>query len=134
MRYAVALAASSLLVFAPAGDAAWNLPASGTGAAKAKTMSGGNTPSGSVAGNNVTVSWTASTFPEGGSIPSYIVKRYNVLGAAQTVLAGCAGIVTGTSCTENGVPPGTWKYSVTPAIGLWRGTESAQSASVLVLL
>ncbi len=134
MKYALAFAAVALLVSAPASDAAWSLSASGTGAAKAKTMAGGNTPSASVAGSNVTVSWTASTFPEGGSIPTYIVKRYNTVGAAQTVLADCAPTVTGTSCVEKGVPVGTWKYSVTPALGLWLGAESAQSASVVVLL
>jgi hypothetical protein len=135
MRYAAAAVALWLGICAPAGNAAWGVAASGTGAAKAKTMSGGNTPSASVAGRNVTVTWTASTFPEGGSIPGYVVKRYSSLGgAAQVVLADCAGTVTGTSCTEQNVPIGSWKYSVTPALGLWRGTESGQSAAVTVLL
>lgn len=135
MRVALPLVALWLVVSVPAGNAAWSLPASGSGAAKAKTMSGGNTPSATVAGNDVTVTWTASPFPEGGSIPTYIVKRFNAIGgAAQTVLANCAGSVNGTSCTEINVPIGTWKYSVTPALGLWRGAESAQSATVTVLL
>jgi hypothetical protein len=132
----VVLAAFALWLafFVPAGNAAWGIGMSGSGAAKAKSMSGGNTPSATVSGNDVTVSWAPSAFPEGGSIPSYIVKRYNVVGAGQTVLASCAGTITGTTCTENDVPIGTWKYSVTPALGLWRGGESAQSADVVVLL
>jgi hypothetical protein len=134
MRLAIALLALWFAASVPAGNASWGVQTTGSGAAKAKTMSGGNTPAASVAGNDVTLTWTASTFPEGGSIPSYVVKRYNLLGAAQTVLANCAGTVTGTTCTEIDAPIGTWKYSVTPAIGLWRGSESALSADVVVLL
>jgi hypothetical protein len=134
VRLAVALLALSFAAIVPAGKAAWGVQTTGTGSAKAKTMSGGNTPTASVTGNDVTLTWTASTFPEGGSIPTYIVKRYNLLGAAQTVLADCAATVNGTTCTENDVPIGTWKYSVTPALGLWRGSESAQSADVVILL
>jgi hypothetical protein len=134
MRFVLGAFALSLAFVVPAGNAAWSVAASGTGAAKAKSMSAGNTPSASVLGNDVTVTWAASTFPEGGSIPTYIVKRYNLVGAAQTVLADCAGTVSGTTCTENNVPAGTWKYSVTPALGLWRGAESAQSADVVVLV
>jgi hypothetical protein len=134
MRRVLAFVAVCSVVCVPVGNAAWSAGASGTGAAKAKTMSGGNTPSASVTGNDVTLTWTASSFPEGGAIPSYVVKRYDLLGVAQTVLADCAGTVTGTTCTENNVPIGTWKYSVTPAVGLWRGSESAKSADVVVLL
>lgn len=134
MRVALAVFTLWLACFVPAGNAAWGLGTSGTGAAKAKSMSAGNTPSASVSENDVTVTWAASAFPEGGSIDSYIVKRYNTLGAAQTVLANCAGTVSGTTCTENDVPIGTWRYTVTPALGLWRGGESAQSADVVVLL
>jgi hypothetical protein len=42
--------------------------------------------------------------------------------------------VSGTSCVESGVPTGTWKYSVTPAAGTWRGVEGPQSDPVVVTL
>jgi hypothetical protein len=96
-------------------------------------MPTGNTPSASVPllSFNVTVSWSASTFSGGGSVSGYVVKRYPAAGgAAVTPAAGCSGTVAGTSCTENGVPVGSWKYSVTPVRGGWTGTESAQSAAV----
>jgi hypothetical protein len=134
MRLAVALLALWLAASVPAANAGWGVQSTGSGSAKARTMSGGHSPTASLTGNDVTLTWTASTFPEGGSIPTYIVKRYNLLGAPQSVLANCAGTVTGTTCTENDVPIGTWKYSVTPALGLWRGSESPQSADVVVLL
>ena len=42
--------------------------------------------------------------------------------------------VAALTCTETGVPTGTWKYTITPAAGAWRGTESGQSALVVVLV
>ena len=65
-------------------------------------------------------------------MPSYVVKRYDVLGNLQTIGAACSGLAPGTSCVESGVPNGTWTYSITPAAGSWRGTEGAQSIPVVV--
>jgi hypothetical protein len=130
---AVALALAALAV-APQGDGSWALTRNGSGQVGSKTLPGGNTPSGSASLTSVTVSWAASQFSSGQSVPGYVVKRYNALtNALDTTLANCNNIVAGTSCTENGVPPGSWKYTVTPAAGSWRGTESAQSAIVVVL-
>lgn len=114
----------------PAGDAVPRL------ARRSRSLfEAGNTPTGTAsAGQHIAVSWTGSTFAGGRAVPGYVVKRYDLLGNAQTVGAACAGTVTGTSCTENAVPLGTWKYSVTPAAGSWRGTESGQSAAVAVIL
>ena len=115
--------------------ASWAVDAPGTGATKAKTMLGGNVPSGSVAGNSVTLTWTASLFADGATIPSYVIRRFNsVTSTEATVLSACSGSVTGTTCTENGVPIGSWKYTVTPAAGVWRGAQSAQSAAVVVTI
>jgi hypothetical protein len=135
LKALAATVALMALATAPAGDGAWALTITGSGKVGSKSMPAGNTPSGTVPAlsSNVTVSWTASQFASGQNVPGYVVKRYNALNALQTTLASCSGTVTGTSCTENGVPAGTWKYTVTPAAGNWRGTESAQSASVIVL-
>jgi hypothetical protein len=43
-------------------------------------------------------------------------------------------LVGATTCTENGVPTGTWKYTLTPAAGAWRGIEGAMSATITVLI
>jgi hypothetical protein len=126
--------ALAALAMAPTGDGAWALARTGSGQVGSKTMPAGNTPSGSAALTSVTVSWSASQFASGQNVPGYVVKRYNALtNAVSSALANCNGIVSGTSCTENSVPPGSWKYTVTPAVGSWRGTESAQSAIVVVL-
>jgi hypothetical protein len=68
-------------------------------------------------------------------VPGYVVKRYDAItNAVQTVLAGCSGTVAAVTCTESGVPTGTWKYTITPAAGAWRGTESGLSATIVVLI
>lgn len=128
---AATIAAFSLSQAAVGG---WQSQGSGAGATAAKTMPGGNVPSGSAVGSNVTLSWSASAFASGESVSGYVVKRYDALGNPSSALAGCAGVVSGTSCTENGVPIGTWKYTITPAQGDWRGAASGQSAPVIVLI
>jgi hypothetical protein len=114
--------------------AAWTLTRSGSGAAKAKTLGAGNTPTLSINGRKVTVSWTASSFTTGGAVPGYVIRRYNATtGVGQGAANGCSGTITGLTCTENNVPTGSWQYTVTPAAGNWRGTESAKSVVVVLL-
>ena len=136
MRFVCLLFVSAAVLGAGTGVAGWQPTGSGTGSVGSKTMPGpGATPTATVplASHNVTVSWAASTFADGSAMPSYVVKRYDsTLGTVQTVGAACNGLVSGTSCVEAAVPSGAWKYSVTPAAGNWRGTEGAQSSSVIV--
>jgi hypothetical protein len=134
VRRAAAILVGALTLAAPAAGA-WSAGAGGSGAAAARTMPAGNVPSGTAAIGSVTVTWTASTFAGGTPVPGYVVRRFNTVTAAEaTVLSACSGIRSGTSCTESGVPTGSWKYSVTPAAGTWRGGQSAQSAAVTVTL
>jgi hypothetical protein len=125
------------LVTAAAAGAAWSVSRTGNGATGSKTMpvAAPAAPSGSVSSHDVTVTWTAVKFADGTNVPSYIVKRYDAItNALQTTLSACNGNVAGTSCVEHSVPTGSWKYTVTPAAGTWRGTESAKSATVIVLI
>lgn len=83
----------------------------------------------------MTVTWAASSFVGGGAVPNYVVRRFNALsGAEGAVGAACSGLVAATSCVEAGVPTGTWKYSITPAAGAWRGGQSAQGSAVVVVI
>jgi hypothetical protein len=118
----------------PGGAAAsWSLTGSGSSAAKAKTIGSGNVPIGTVSGHKVTLTWAASSYTNGGSPAGYVISRYNATtGALQTIGANCAGTIAALTCTENGVPFGSWKYTVTPATANWRGPESAKSATVSV--
>ncbi|HEX2051926.1 MAG TPA: hypothetical protein VHJ34_15015 [Actinomycetota bacterium] len=130
---AVAAALAVVLVAAGTAEAAWRSNGSGAGFAKARSMPSGNAPTASASNRSVTVSWPQSSFHDGTAIASYSVARYDAAtGVAQPVLSSCAGVVTALTCTENGVPPGSWKYAVTPTRGNWRGAESARSAAVTI--
>jgi hypothetical protein len=138
VRVAVlAVLALAALVAAGAARSAWIPTGVGNGKIRSKTMTAsiGNVPSGSVAGSSVTLTWSASQFADGANVPQYVIKRYNAItNALQATLANCNGLVGATTCTENSVPIGTWKYSVTPAAGAWRGIEGAKSATITVLV
>jgi hypothetical protein len=126
--------AVALLVFLTPGVAlaAWSGQGSGTGGVKANSMPTGATPSVSLTGRNVTVSWTASTIG-GASVAGYTVDRYDATTLAlQTIGASCSGTIAALTCTEAAVPPGSWKYTVTPRQGLWIGTEGPKSATATV--
>ncbi|GAB3402687.1 hypothetical protein GCM10027515_12720 [Schumannella luteola] len=98
---------------------------SGSAAATAATLGTGAKPTVSASAQSVTVSWTGSTPADG-----YVVTRYGSGGTLQTILAGCAGTITATTCTESGVPAGSWQYTVTPRYKNWVGVEGAKSSIV----
>jgi hypothetical protein len=106
----------------------------GRGAAAATTVNAGPTPTASVSGTSVTVSWSATTLANGTAVSGYVLRRYDATTLTeQPVQASCAGTVTATTCTETSVPDGSWRYTVTPVIGTnWQGAESGKSTAVLV--
>jgi hypothetical protein len=126
------LLASTLAVLAPCevASASWQGGAT-AGSAKSKALSvpTGAVPTVSVSGRAVTASWSAASIGGSGAVPAYTVKRYSATGVGQTVGSGCAGSITATTCTESGVDPGSWRYTVTPRVEGWAGGESAQSAA-----
>ena len=99
----------------------------------ADTVSQGARPSGTFANGGVSLSWTAGTTAGGRAVSGYRIARYSTAsgGAAVAATGGCAGVVSNLSCTETGVPGGTWFYTVTPVLGNWAGAESARSAGVV---
>ena len=79
------------------------------------------------------MTWTASSYTNGGTAAGYIINRYNATtGVVQTIGSACTGTIAALTCTENGVPAGSWQYTVTPATANWRGPESVKSAVVVV--
>ena len=132
MRRALSIAVLVLvLALVPvSAHASWVRADAGDAGARAKTVDAVAAPSASVAGRTVTVSWSA---PSSGAPPTgYTVKRYNNSGQQQTIGASCSGTISGLTCKERKVPTGTWKYTVTPELGNWRGPESNFSAAVTV--
>src|SRR5688572_57956 len=80
------------LTFTAAAYAGWTGAGTGGGASKARSMPSGNTPTTSISGRNVTVSWSASSFSGGGpNVSGYVVKRYNTSGVEQTIGNACSG-------------------------------------------
>jgi hypothetical protein len=127
----IAIAAALLVV--PTASAAWSRSSIGNGAARAKALGTGNIPTATVSGKKVILTWTASTFSNGGNVPGYVVRRYSAsTGLLQTIGTNCTGTIAALTCTEHSVPAGGWKYTVTPAVANWRGGESAQSTTVTV--
>ena len=111
-----------------------NSAAGSIGAAAAATVNQGATPSVTVTaiGREVSLSWGASTLSNGAAVGGYRVERYPSGGGVGEIspIGTCSGTVAATSCAEEDVPPGSWVYTVTPAIGNWRGAKSASSGVV----
>ncbi len=88
----------------------------------------------SVSGRDVAITWGAAT-----NATTYTVARANVApgGLSTTVSSTCAGTVSGTSCTDSGLPENgtaatTWTYTDTPFLDNWQGPTSSASAVVSV--
>jgi Bacterial Ig-like domain len=127
-RLVVVLVGVGVVLIAARAWASFPAGGSGSGAARAQTANAGNAPAASASGTSVTVSWSASTLSGGGAVDGYLVKRYDTSNALQTTGANCAGTVAALTCTENGVPGGTWQYSVTPVKANWHGAESLKTS------
>ena len=127
-RRLAAVVLAAVWVVAPAVEAlaAWTAAGSGNAAAASTSVPAGPTPSLSVNGRNVTVSWAARTLASGDPVTGYGVRR-----AGATIGASCNSVQTGLSCTETAVAPGNWSYSITALAGSWSGAQGAQ-ASVVV--
>jgi hypothetical protein len=118
----------SVLLLPGTALAAWNSAGSGSGAARADVAPSGGAPSVSVSGRNVTVSWAAALFGDGTPVDGYTVARYEAgTGTPDTVLTDCDGTIAALTCTEGAVPPGDWRYRITPEHELWTGGEGPNS-------
>lgn len=112
--------------------AGWGVTGTGAGSSRAVVMPSGSGPTATVVGRNVTVSWSASSFPDSTPVNGYRVTRYDSVSASQSVGSSCSGTINALTCVEAAVPPGTWTYAVVPKQFGWTGMESSTSASVVV--
>lgn len=113
--------------------ASWSLSGSGTAAALGDVMPSGTQPTASATGTSVLLQWSAASFAGGGTVAAYVVNQFNATtGNSQSVGPGCSGQVTGTSCTETGVPAGTWDYSISTVQHNWTGAAGPLSSAVTV--
>lgn len=124
---------TTLAALLPAGRAAalWLAQSSASTTSTADTLGAGATPTVTAAGATTTVTWTASTLTTTGvAATAYSVTRLDANDAETAVTCGSPSTLL--TCTEHGVPAGTWRYKVTPAFHNWTGTASAASASVTI--
>ena len=125
--------AVSLASVPTAAQAAWQANSVGSSSTRGLVMPAGSSPSGTVSGSDVTLTWTASVFANAVPVAGYTVARYAAGGTTpQSVGGTCAGTVAALTCKDGPVPNGRWEYTITPAQGAWRGAESAQGPAVSV--
>ena len=136
---AVGLCALALLLVTTGGAltggaawAFWSVATSGPGEASAATVPQGARPTATANGSQVTLAWAPRSLSDGAAVTGYTVIRYDTQGNAVSPGTGCASPVASTGCTENAVPNGTWRYTVTPRFAAWSGAPSGPSDPVTV--
>lgn len=123
----------ALVAFGALPASAWTADGAGAGGAHAATLAQGSTPTANALGSLVSVSWSATTLPDGAPVQGYDVNVYDAgTGLPRIIGPTCSGLVTTTSCVELTAPDGEWEYAVVPRQGFWFGPESAHSAPVVV--
>jgi hypothetical protein len=138
----IAVCVLAFAALAPNAFAHWSAGGTGSGFAAAATMPAGQQPTATATGQNVTITWSQSTFlgaPLGSYAGGgYTVKRYAQGGSiTMTPSASCATTIGGAGvtlqCVEAGVPYGSWQYTITPSLSSsFTGDTSSKSAAVVV--
>jgi len=128
--FVAVISALAVLAVPTAASALWVATATGTGTGAALTMPVGPAPTATIAGANVTVSWSAVTLAGGTPVDGYAVARYDGNGQAQAVAGTCAGVVTTLTCVDAAVPTGSWRYTVMARRGAWVGAEGSFSSAI----
>ena len=133
-----------IAALAPATPAAayWRTSGTGTGSGTTATMPTGATPTTSVSGKAVTVTFAQNQF-QGSNLTNagggYTVLRY-ASGSSTPVTpnSACSGTITGTgsplTCTESNVPYGDWVYRITPVLRTFTGDQGPISNIATVAL
>ena len=112
----------------------WRAAGAGTGAAATATL---GVPVVAVSGiaksGTVQVSWTVATTSGGTPAQSYVVRRTDEAGGGAVTACGTsqASPTTALSCSDTGVPSGTYRYVVTARLNGWTAA-SAPSATFAV--
>lgn len=120
----LALTAGSLNAFA-----SWTSAApTATMTVAAAALPGGETPTVAARGTDALVRWKPSVLRGGVRVRKYTVTRWR---AGRSVVV--CDRVPATSCTDRNLAEGTWTWRVRPSVGDWSGTDSADSAPLVIL-
>jgi hypothetical protein len=107
--------------------------------AQADSLPAGSTPTVATtpAANSNTVGLTfdtSATTTSGRTVTSYVISRYATGSSTPSVTFTCSPPSGSFTCTEGGVPDGSWQYTDAPTIAgsSWVGAESPKSIAVIV--
>ena len=130
---ACAAALATALVASPA-SATWTAQGGGDGGGTADVMPRGLAPTGSAGTTTVSLSWSGVMLVHShAAVAGYLVRKYDAATNALLTAGGtCSGTVAATSCTDSGVRPGTYYFTVVPVLASWSGPESPHSAVIAV--
>jgi hypothetical protein len=77
-------------------------------------------------GTSVNVTWSAATLSNGGAVQGYVVTRSGGL-----TICGGPSLDTADSCTDTGVPGGSYTYTVTAVFGGFSAAATGSSITIL---
>jgi hypothetical protein len=118
-----------LAVGATAALAFWSTHGAGSATASTGSLGAPTGVTAAATGTNVLVSWAQASPPAGSSAASVSYQVFR----SGTVAAVCSTSgLTNTSCTDSGVPSGTYNYTVKALMGSWTATSTASSNVTVV--
>ena len=112
---------------APGASAYWSSTGEAGAAANVATLSAPTISSATSGAETVELTWSAVTAPGTGTVEYYVSRDGGAPGA------GCpssSARSTATSCTDTGVPIGTYEYTITAVWRTWTATSTAKSATI----
>ena len=131
-RYTFVPFALVLFFAGGAATAYWNGTSSTTTSfAAADAVLPGPQPTVSVVGSSAVLTWTATTTASGAPVDGYIVSRSDHNDIPTIVTGDCGATVAALTCSEDDLPSGTWRYTVTPGIGAWQGPPGATRTIII---
>jgi Bacterial Ig-like domain len=125
--------AAAILAGAGAAWAYWTTTGSGIATAGTATLGAPTSVTATATGGTgVAVAWAGSSLSSGQPAAGYYVTRMSGSASAAACGTSAAQPTTGTSCSDTGVPDGSYRYVVTAVYGSWTA-DSAPSATVTVV-
>lgn len=114
-------------------SASWQAGGTGDAFASAARIGRPDVPTVTVLGDgSVLIAWTPITDRGLATTVAYRVLR-KAVESEDPGNDACGGPVAASSCVESSVPPGTWRYSVTPVLArAWVGVESDLSDALVI--
>jgi Chitobiase/beta-hexosaminidase C-terminal domain len=112
----------------------WTTGGAGSATASVGTLYPATNVSASPSSSTVAVSWTASNAAFGLTPQGYFVSRKNIGDSSTAAACGSdsAHLLTGTACSDTGVPSGNYQYSVTAVFATWTAASAASGAVTVV--